>query len=104
MSTSELSEVCRLCKIILKHGYSITVNDGEEDVVSKSKNMADIRAALYSTDEDYLYVYKEGKRTQVGCIYLVYDNSPDGSEVVCDHSTTKEITEIMNEFERGIEH
>lgn len=99
--TTELSQVCRLCRIIINKGYSITVNDGEEDVTSKSKNMAEIRAALYSTDEEYLYVHdKEGK--QVGCIYLVYGNMPDGSEVVCDHSTTSAITEIMKEFDSGL--
>ena len=100
MST-ELSEACRLCKIILAKGYSITVNDGEDDVVSRSKSMTDIRSALYSTDEDYLYVYGDDSKHQLGCIYLVYGNMADGSEVVCDHSTTLAITEIMEEFERN---
>lgn len=104
MHSSELSEACRLCKVILKQGYSITVNDGEEDVVSRSKNMSDIRAALFSTDEDYLYVYGDDPKNHLGCIYLVYGNMPDGSEVVCDHSTTPAITRIMNEFEAGVAH
>lgn len=99
--SAELSEVCRLCKIILAKGYSITVNDGEEDVVIRSKNMSDIRAALFSTDEDYLYVYGDDSKNQVGCIYLVYGNAPDGSEVVCDHSTTPAITSIMETFEEN---
>lgn len=101
MST-ELLEVLRLVKIILNRGYSITVNDGEDDVVSKSKNLLEIRSALYSTDEDYLYVYKDDQKHHIGCIYLVYGNAKDGSEVVCDHSTTPAIKSIMEIFDSGL--
>jgi hypothetical protein len=100
--SSELSQACRLCKIILSHGYSITVNDGEEDVVTRSKDMTEIRSALFSTDEDYLYVYGDDKTNHLGCIYLVYGNAPDGSEVICDHSTTQAITKIIKEFDSGL--
>lgn len=101
MST-EITEVCRLVKIILDHGYSITVNDGEDDVVEYSTNPSDIRGALYSTDEDILYFYGDDKRNHKGAIHIIYGNARDGSEIIHDHSNNKVTNEIMDEFEKGV--
>lgn len=49
--------VGKLVEDLLAAGFSLSVNDGEEVTVSKSKDPNQIYAALSSTDSDYLLVH-----------------------------------------------
>jgi hypothetical protein len=87
---------------LLDAGYTLGVNDGEEVTIHHSKDLDAIQAALFTTDEDYLYVY----RHSAGHIYsdlrgekhedtrpdfwvrLVYGN--DGWDVISDYSIALE--------------
>ena len=69
----------------LKQGYNVTIYDGQGPdalALDKSTRLADIMAAIMSTDEDLISFYKDGKR--VGVVYFVYGN--DGYDVICDHT------------------
>jgi hypothetical protein len=69
----------------LKQGYAVTVDDGSGPdalALDKSTRLADIMAAIMSTDEDLISFYKDGKRE--GAVYFVYGN--DGYDVICDHT------------------
>lgn len=70
-----------LVDTLLAAGFTITVNDGEEDVTHDSTDRAEIVAAMYSTDEDYLHVRKESIG---GWFRLIYGNGPD---VISDFTT-----------------
>lgn len=65
----------------LKFGYSITVYDGGETVVEKCRSKEDIFSAMFSTDEDTLFFYRDGRK--VGWIFFVYGNR---ESVVSDYS------------------
>ena len=83
---------------LLAAGFLLGVNDGEELVVHHTRDRKDILAALFNTDEDYLYVYKdEDKDDPTNVLYdprpdywvrFVYGN--DGWDVVCDNSVALE--------------
>ena len=86
---------------ILAAELRISVFDGEAFALTKSKDAQAIKAALFSTDDDTLYVWRptdvihaNGKRvySQVGFISLVYGN--DGYDVISDH-TTGELERIL---------
>lgn len=69
----------------LKQGYTVTVYDGQGPdtlALDKSTRLADIMAAIMSTDEDLMVFHKDGKRA--GVVYFVYGN--DGYDVICDHT------------------
>ena len=73
---------------LLDAGYSLGVNDGEEVTIHHSRDLDAIQAALFTTDEDYLYVYVKGDnrkdtRPQYW-VRFVYGN--DGWDVICDYS------------------
>jgi hypothetical protein len=65
----------RLIETILKDGLNISVQDGEETTVSRSKDKAAIIAALATTDLDRLTVWSGAEK--VGCIWLVWGNEDD---------------------------
>lgn len=54
----------RICEkvvdCLLSSGYSITVNDGEDDVLKKSVDKTKIMSAVCSTDKDHLITHKKG--------------------------------------------
>lgn len=86
---------------LLKAGYLLGVNDGEETTVHYSRNRGDIENALFTTDEDWLLVYEDADQDDplnvvTGTeddkadwwVRLVYGN--DGWDVISDYSPALE--------------
>jgi hypothetical protein len=79
---------------ILAAGFSVTVNNGEEDdEISSSRDAESIYRAMFSTDEDYLHVvrHKPGAGANVmesGWIRFIYGN--EGPDVINDYTTNLE--------------
>lgn len=69
----------------IEAGFSVGVNDGEETVLTHCRDLETIMKALFSTDEDYLLIYRDGETNHFGWIYLVYGNGCD--EVVSNYTT-----------------
>jgi hypothetical protein len=80
----EMQILRKTVKVLLEAGFSLTVFDGEEDTVKQSTSFKEIVAALRTTDEDWLYTYRNGQKTSF--IYLVYGNDP--WEVICDYGVS----------------
>lgn len=67
----------------LRHGFTVSVNDGEEWVLKRSGNTKTIMEAMFSTDENRLTIQdKDGKK--IVSILLIYGN--EGWDVVSDWS------------------
>lgn len=66
-------------------GFRLDVNDGEETTLRDSTNGQTILAAMFSTDEDYLIVRKDGKH--VGWVRFIYGN---GCDVISDYTMSVE--------------
>jgi hypothetical protein len=79
--------VQRVISDLLKAGFRLGVNDGEETTLKHSKDMVAITAAMYSTDEDYLLVYRGFEEEHFGWVRLIYGN---GRDVVSDYTTNLE--------------
>ena len=68
---------------MLKAQYKMRVFDGEEYVTEKTDSKEDLLKAMFSTDEDALAVYDNGK--YIGQINFVYGN--DGYDVISDYNS-----------------
>ena len=68
--------------------HCIDVNDGEEIVLSESRDPSAILAAMFSTDEDYLVVRSGKNASRDGWIRFIYGNS--GFDVINDYTTNLE--------------
>ena len=92
----EQTIVLTAAQALLDVGYSLGVNDGEEVTIHHSRDLDAIQAALFTTDEDYLLVYKPvpGVNPQMldvkfdSWVRLVYGN--DGWDVISDYDTDLE--------------
>ena len=89
----------RLVTDAIAQGYQVSVNDGEGWVVKRSTDSKAIMAALFSTDEDYIRIRKDGEETSVGTFTLVYGN--DGWDVIADWSYSAETEAVMQRIQRG---
>jgi hypothetical protein len=90
----ERAIISRLVKDGLKLGYVVSVCDGEEWTVKKSKSYKAVMNAIQTTDEDILRFRKENGEL-VGSFYMVYGN--DGYDVISDYSDN----ELSNELIKG---
>lgn len=75
--------VARIISDAIRAGYSLSVNNGEEIVIRKSRDKAAILAEMFSVDTEHLVYHKDGVRQ--GSVFLVYGN--DGWDVICDYTT-----------------
>src|ERR1044071_9806971 len=74
---------------LLAAGFSITVNDGEEDTLLKSRDPDAILAAMATTDDDFLMVSRLRKgQKEAGWVRFVYGNA--GPDVIHDHTNNLE--------------
>jgi hypothetical protein len=80
----ELKIAREAIKGLLKAGYSVSVDNGETESHA-SDSQKHIEAALFLTDEDTLYAWKEGK--QYGWVQLIYGNV---EAVISDYSMNLE--------------
>jgi hypothetical protein len=66
----------------LAAGYTIDVFDGGEFPLKKSTNREEILKAMFSTDEDRLFLTKDGK---TGWVWLIYGN---GYHLISDYTVS----------------
>lgn len=72
----------KLVQHALASGYAVSVYDGEAWALKRSRKLADIMGALFSTDDDTL-VFRDAEGARVGSVNLVYGN--DGYDVISDY-------------------
>ncbi|MEH2517386.1 hypothetical protein V1279_002959 [Bradyrhizobium sp. AZCC 1610] len=72
----------RIIDDALAAGFAIDVYDGGDFAIEKSTDADAIFSAMFSTDDDRLYMHKDGK--QVGSVWLIYGES--GWDVITDYS------------------
>ena len=85
-STGERRVARKLVAHILGHDKAtISVNDGEEWTVKRSRRAEEIASALCTTGEDTIRWYDEAGDA-VGSFLLVWGNEDDGSELIADHT------------------
>ena len=89
---AELTAAMRIINKGLAKGYTVSVNDGEEWTVKRSRDANQVRGALQSTDSDIIR-FRDATGASVGTIWFVWGNSPD--EVAADWSDLPAINELM---------
>lgn len=88
----------RVAEAFISRGFTVSVNDGEETTVKNSTDINVILDAMWTTDEDYLYINRDnGKR--LGMVYFVYGN--EGPDVIADYSMSLEF--VMEEINAWVE-
>lgn len=80
----------RIVDDALAMGYCVSVNDGEETVVSKSSDREMILSSMATTDADILYFHKG--TMACGWVSLIWGN---GTDLLSDSSVGEEIDAIL---------
>jgi hypothetical protein len=74
-------------KALIEAGFTVSVNDGEEIVLTDSIDAKAIEAAMFSTDQDQLHVTRTSDGLR-GWVLLIYGN--DGHDVIADNTVNIE--------------
>ena len=90
--------VGKIVEAALAEGNMLSVYDGEEYPIKRSRDYDAIMGAIMSTDEDVLRI-RDADGNSLGSILLVYGN--DGWDVVCDYSG--ELSSMMEGVDEYIE-
>lgn len=108
---TEETIVLAVAIVLLDAGFSVGVNDTEEVTLHHSRDIGAIQKALFTTDEDYLLVWKNDSGPSCepcdAWVRLVYGN--DGWDVINDYLSNLDpqlgddtaIAEIVARAEEG---
>jgi hypothetical protein len=105
MNDTEKTIAKKLVELAIEQGYTVSVFDGEEYPVKRSRNVEVIINALGSTDHDTLTIRKPeqlAKDVPVGSIVLIWGNDRDLISDYTDNAGTNAlVARTMMEFEQG---
>ncbi len=92
LPTNERPVVTALLTAILAAGKTITIFDGEEDIITSDK-LTELRPALAGTGEDYI-------NFDGGWFWLIYDNGSeqDPMIVIADYTVSELTEKIWNDL------
>lgn len=75
----------KLIRAALARELSVSVNDGEETTVKRSRKYREIVDALCTTGEEYL-ILRAPTGDRVGTFWLIYGNADNGEELIADYT------------------
>lgn len=96
--------VMHAARAFIKAGYEVAVCDGEEITLDPTTDKLAIERALFTTDEDYLFIHRKGQPHKYGWVRFIYGNS--GPDVCNDYTTNLEhvMSEVNDFAERQTAH
>lgn len=88
----------------LANEWSICVNDGEEETVTRSRDRAQILEACQSTDADVLTFYranldKPDGTERIGWVWLIYGN---GRDLISDYTANDDMDAFVESITEDI--
>lgn len=102
MTTGEQQAAERLVDLILQEPMNlISVCDGEEWTVKRSRDRAVILAALATTDQDAIRVRDGATGASRGSFDLIWGNADDGSELIADHTDNEFCNRVWECWDRS---
>ena len=100
MNTHEQTEARILIEQLLAQpGATVSVYDGEEWALKRSRDLDTIMAALGSTDNDEL-VWRDASGARLAWFWLIYGNSP--GELIADHTANDDAERVWKEVQRAL--
>jgi hypothetical protein len=82
---AEMSAIRKLVQTALAAGLHVSVHDGEEVTIRRSRDEAAIVGAMRTTDDDRLFFFTSDG-TRKGLVWLVYGNDP--YDVIAEYSAS----------------
>lgn len=98
-TSGERGVATRLVRAAIHAGYTVSVYDGEEYTVKRSRRERQILDALASTEEDWLVIRNSGGE-RLGFLRLIWGNDETGEELIADHTDRPEIEALANAAQR----
>jgi hypothetical protein len=80
----------------LARGFTVSIQDGEEWTVKRSRDANEAFKALFTTGEDRVLFRDEAGIFQAS-FYLVAGNEPNGEELIADHTDNPIANELYRE-------
>ena len=86
----------KLVRNLLSRGLSVSVFDGGEWTVVRSRKEGEILEALATTDMDEL-IASDDAGARKGWFQLIWGNDPDGSELIADCTNNDLCTRVCDD-------
>lgn len=89
----------KLVRLILSREYFISVYDGEDWPIKRSRAFRNILANMGATSEEWLSLH-DANGNRIGAFLLVWGNS--GEELIADYSDNDALDSIWNDWQASL--
>jgi hypothetical protein len=98
-TSGERGVATRLVRAALHAGYTVSVYDGGEYTVKRSRKERQILEALATTGEDVL-VIRDSAGERLGVLSLIWGNEESGECLISDHTDNDAIEALYSAAQR----
>ena len=89
----------RVVRAAIEAGFMVSLFNGGDWVVTKSRKLSEVVGAMFTVDEESLMIYADGRA--VGVVQFVYGN--DGYDAIADHTATIEMETLLSDANKYAE-
>jgi len=91
----------RVVRAAIEAGYTVSLWDGGEYTVKRSRKLSEVVGAMFTVDEESLEI-RDSEGGLIGTVWMVYGN--DGFDAINDYTATKTMEKLMLDADEYARH
>ena len=90
----------RVVRAAIEAGFTVSLHDGGEYTVKRSRKLSEVVGAMFTVDEESLEI-RDSEGGLIGTVWFVYGN--DGYDAISDHSETDTMCKLLSDANKYAE-
>jgi hypothetical protein len=82
----------RVVRAAIETGYTVSLHDGGEYTVKRSRKLSEVMRAMFTVDEESLEI-RDSEGGLIGTVWMVYGN--DGFDAINDFTATETMERLL---------
>ena len=91
----------RVVRAAIEAGYTVSLHDGGEYTVKRSRKLSEIVGAMFTVDEESLEI-RDSEGGLIGTVWMVYGN--DGFDAINDYTATETMEKLLRDADEYARH
>jgi hypothetical protein len=91
----------RVVRSAIEAGYTVSLHDGGEYTVKRSRKLSEVVGAMFTVDEERLEI-RNADGGLIGTVWFVYGN--DGHDAINDHTESDTMRKLLSDAVAYAEH
>lgn len=91
----------RVVRAAIEAGFTVSLHDGGEYTVKRSRKLSEVVGAMFTVDEESLEI-RDSEGGLIGTVWFVYGN--DGFDAINDYTATETMEKLLRDADEYARH